>query len=73
MQTVNAQPDTTDAPALATVAGWLTFWLLSMQLAALQWRSRWQVRRGHACTIDRLIAAGDWATLDALTDGWSSP
>jgi hypothetical protein len=69
MQTVNAQPDTTDARA--TVADWLTFWLLSMQLAALQWRSRWQVRRGECGTVAQMIADGDWAKLDQLTDGWS--
>ena len=56
---------------MTALAGWVMFWLLSMRLAALQRRSRRQVRRGHACTIDRLIARGDWATLDSLTDGWS--
>jgi hypothetical protein len=70
MQTMNAQPDTTDAPALATVAAWLTFWLLSMRLAALQRRARRQVARGGCSTVAAMIAAGDWTALDSLTDGW---
>jgi hypothetical protein len=71
MQTMNAQPDMTDARA--TLADYLAFWLLSMRLAALQWRARRLVRRGECGTVARLIAKGDWATLDSLTDGWSAP
>jgi hypothetical protein len=73
MQTVNAQPDTTDAPALASVVDWLTFWLLSMRLAALQWRARRQVRRGECGVIARLVADGRWRDLETLTDGWTAP
>jgi hypothetical protein len=38
----------------------------------LQRRARRQVARGECSTIASLIAAGDFATLDALTDGWTT-
>jgi hypothetical protein len=69
--TAQTRTDTTDARA--TLADYLTFWLLSMRLAALQWRARRQVRRGECGIVARLIAKGDWATLDNLCDGWTAP
>jgi hypothetical protein len=67
---VSAQSRTDTTGARATLADYLAYWLLSMRLAALQWRARRQVRRGECSTVASLIAAGDWAKLDQLCDGW---
>jgi hypothetical protein len=69
--TAQSRTDTTDARA--SLADWLTFWLLSMRLALLQRRARRQLARGECGTVAQMIADGNWAALDNLCDGWSAP